>query len=1078
MRPTKLVISAFGPYAETMPEIDFEQFEERGLFLISGDTGAGKTTIFDAICFALYGTTSGTYRDTKNLRSEYAKDSVDSFVDFYFTHQGKKYHVWRRPGYERKKLRGTGTVSEKEKAVLYEEGKTPVEGLSNVNAAVIELLNIDEKQFKQIAMIAQGEFWNLLNARTEERTEILRTIFLTGGYKNIEFRLKDRMDESYREKAKAENSIVQYFGDVDTDGTDELAEELAQLQLRAGRSGSAWNTGEMLDLIGKILEADRKKLESKDKELADAAEKLDKVKAELATAETNNSILEKAVALRNEKNAFDALKPELEKKEVILNRQKDARRKVYPLYDNWSGKSAERAAAERKISDTGGTLVKAVEKAGEAKAALETVQQKKETADVLQRKADKITEAEPAYQRREVLSATLIKLRQNTAVLKKQGEKIERDEKELAERIVQLKGSIEALGGKPDELAALQTKEQTLRELKNKMHRIADEQLPALLDKERDFYKKREIYARARESYDKAVIKHTEAERILESCRAGILASGLTEGQKCPVCGSVHHPELAVLPPESVTEEELKSLKAAKDGLQEKKNAAMVEAESARTAAVESGKWLQEAVIECLVSRSQTGDDKDWKSVRRKELLEAFDAAKTEAESEHDSACKQLSVLGSECLKLKTAREALDKAQEEETENLKAAKESFVAKKQKNETDIVQCETELKAIGDLMFADWKAARTERDKASAEAAGILKAIEDAAKCSQDADKKVAALRATITTLQENLDALKKEEEKLRGELNKTLAEHKFTSDEEMMSYAVTEKEIAAAEKAINDYRQKVETNKARLKEAEEEAKDRVPVDVEELRTVVQAQSELVEQLRKNAGVISYRILTNEEKLESIIGQREKYEEACRKYAVHARLYSLVRGQTGNGKITLEQYIQASGFDGIIAAANRRLKPMSDGQYELYRQEDSLGKRSNTFLNLEVLDNYTGHRRPVGNLSGGESFKASLSLALGLSDTVSSNLGGIQMDALFVDEGFGTLDRKSIENAMDILVNLSGANKLVGIISHREELMENIPQQMMCQNILDMNNAAPLLKTLHQIMHNMSENEEEK
>ena len=1021
MRPTKLVISAFGPYAETMPEIDFEQFEERGLFLISGDTGAGKTTIFDAICFALYGTTSGTYRDTKNLRSEYAKDSVESFVDFYFTHQGKKYHVWRRPGYERKKLRGTGTVSEKEKAVLYEEGKTPVEGLSNVNAAVIELLNIDEKQFKQIAMIAQGEFWNLLNARTEERTEILRTIFLTGGYKNIEFR-------------------------VDTDGTDELAEELAQLQLRAGRSGSAWNTGEMLDLIGKILEADRKKLESKDKELADAAEKLDKVKAELATAETNNSILEKAVALRNEKNAFDALKPELEKKEVILNRQKDARRKVYPLYDNWSGKSAERAAAERKISDTGGTLVKAVEKAGEAKAALETVQQKKETADVLQRKADKITEAEPAYQRREVLSATLIKLRQNTAVLKKQGEKIERDEKELAERIVQLKGSIEALGGKPDELAALQTKEQTLRELKNKMHRIADEQLPALLDKERDFYKKREIYARARESYDKAVIKHTEAERILESCRAGILASGLTEGQKCPVCGSVHHPELAVLPPESVTEEELKSLKAAKDGLQEKKNAAMVEAESARTAAVESGKWLQEAVIECLVSRSQTGDDKDWKSVRRKELLEAFDAAKTEAESEHDSACKQLSVLGSECLKLKTAREALDKAQEEETENLKAAKESFVAKKQKNETDIVQCETELKAIGDLMFADWKAARTERDKASAEAAGILKAIEDAAKCSQDADKKVAALRATITTLQENLDALKKEEEKLRGELNKTLAEHKFTSDEEMMSYAVTEKEIAAAEKAINDYRQKVETNKARLKEAEEEAKDRVPVDVEELRTVVQAQSELVEQLRKNAGVISYRILTNEEKLESIIGQREKYEEACRKYAVHARLYSLVRGQTGNGKITLEQCIQASGFDGIIAAANRRLKPMSDGQYELYRQEDSLGKRSNTFLNLEVLDNYTGHRRPVGNLSGGESFKASLSLALGLSDTVSSNLGGIQMDALFVDEGFGTLDRKSIENAMDILVNLSGANKLVGIISHREELMENIPQQI--------------------------------
>ena len=155
---------------------------------------------------------------------------------------------------------------------------------------------------------------------------------------------------------------------------------------------------------------------------------------------------------------------------------------------------------------------------------------------------------------------------------------------------------------------------------------------------------------------------------------------------------------------------------------------------------------------------------------------------------------------------------------------------------------------------------------------------------------------------------------------------------------------------------------------------------------------------------------------------------------------------MRGTTKNGKITLEQYIQAAGFDGIISAANRRLLPMSEGQYELFRQEDSLGKKSNNFLDLEVLDNHTGHRRPVCNLSGGESFKASLSLALGLSDTVSSNLGGVQMDALFIDEGFGTLDKRSIDNAMDILINLSGTNKLVGVISHREELIENIPQQI--------------------------------
>ena len=217
-------------------------------------------------------------------------------------------------------------------------------------------------------------------------------------------------------------------------------------------------------------------------------------------------------------------------------------------------------------------------------------------------------------------------------------------------------------------------------------------------------------------------------------------------------------------------------------------------------------------------------------------------------------------------------------------------------------------------------------------------------------------------------------------------------------------------------------------------------------LEELRQENEEKRENVKIAREGVNTIRYRIQSNTEKLDGMRSQRDHFEKAGREYAVCAKLYNLVKGQTGNGKITLEQYIQAAGFDGIIRAANRRLMPMSDQQYELYRQEDSLGKRSNTFLDLEVKDNYTGRRRPVGNLSGGESFKASLSLALGLSDTVSSNLGGIQMDALFVDEGFGTLDRRSIDNAMDTLLHLSGSGKLVGVISHREELIENIPQQI--------------------------------
>ena len=276
MKPIKLIMSAFGPYAGEMPAIEFSQFEDKGLFLISGDTGAGKTTIFDAICFALYGETSGRFRDTKNLRSEYARESTETYVDYYFTHQGRDYHVWRRPEYERKKQRGTGVTSIKENAIFYSGDSAPIEGKTQVNEAVKELLHIDEKQFKQIAMIAQGEFWALLNAKTDDRTKILRTIFQTSGYNNIEYRLKDRMDASYKLKAKTEDSIVQYFADVSVDSDDELAESLSDLQARAKRSGSAWNLEEIIDMLKSVIEADKEKLEGADSDLKAVEKEYDK----------------------------------------------------------------------------------------------------------------------------------------------------------------------------------------------------------------------------------------------------------------------------------------------------------------------------------------------------------------------------------------------------------------------------------------------------------------------------------------------------------------------------------------------------------------------------------------------------------------------------------------------------------------------------------------------------------------------------------------------------------------------------------------------------------------------------------
>ncbi|MDE6516970.1 MAG: SMC family ATPase, partial [Acetatifactor sp.] len=338
MKPIKLIISAIGPYAGELPEIDFNAFEEKGLFLISGDTGAGKTTIFDAMCFALYGTTSGTYRDTKNLRSEYARDSAQSYVDFYFSHQGREFHVWRQPSYERQKQRGSGVIVEKEKAILYEEGQAPIEGLTQVNNAVKELLHIDEKQFKQIVMIAQGEFWDLLNAKTDQRTELLRTIFLTNGYKNIEYKLKDRMDASYNIKVSAEKSIIQHFEDVSANEEDELLVELEDIKSRAGRSGSAWNLDEILDVMERLILSDKERLKCIKAELRKAEAELKKNNDELAQARTNNSFIEKRDKLETEKAELEKRKAEIDGIILLLDKQKKATRNVNPSYVAWTKK--------------------------------------------------------------------------------------------------------------------------------------------------------------------------------------------------------------------------------------------------------------------------------------------------------------------------------------------------------------------------------------------------------------------------------------------------------------------------------------------------------------------------------------------------------------------------------------------------------------------------------------------------------------------------------------------------------------------------------------------------------------------
>ncbi len=924
MKPIKLIISAIGPYADEPLEIDFSQFSGKGLFLISGDTGAGKTTIFDAICFALYGETSGHYRDTKNLRSQYAAPGTKSYVDFYFTHQGEEYRIYRQPGYLRAKQRGEGLIEEKEKAVFYCGAETPQEGKTQVDRRIKELLSISFEQFKQIAMIAQGEFWELLNASTQERTEILRTIFMTERYQRLEQKLRERRNAGLNEKKRLENSVVQYFNEAAAGPKSQLAEDLQKLQEQTAASGGALDLAAMLDLLAALLAEDEAENVLVQADLQAANQLLDERKKALIEAQANNRLLARLAEHQERQRQLAAQGPAMEGQAQLLQRQKAARREVQPVFQRWQEAQALAAKTEADI----------------------------------EKQKQAVAQAEAAQ-------------RQSAAVL-----------------------TPEQLQQAPVQLAEWQSQGRRLADLAADVKKLLSEVWPGY-DKEKiKLQNKQNDFAAARREYERLEQQYQQQERILESCRAGILAQTLVAGQPCPVCGSTQHPSPARLPAEAVTEADLKQSKAALERAQQTKDKLLREAENAKGVLHKQAEQLREKALQCLAAANE-------------QAAVALPAGEVE---------------GSDLPPL-----------------LQQAQAGLAAQIEKNQQ-------EQRALGQKCLAYIEAARLKGGQ-TARPAGVKQAIELAQQAAAALQGSKAELAGSLKTLRENLNKQQVEAEKLQGNFVVVLQEKGFADEAEFKSLLATEEEIGQTEKTLNQYHQAVQTNKEQLAQSTEDAKGRVLVDEAALQQQVQAQAQLAADLQTESNLLQTRLTQNGRLQQNIAAQKEPLAAACQESQLCSQLYNLISGNISEkNKITFEQYIQAAGFDNIIAAANRRLLPMSDGQFELFRVQEAGNKRSKASLDLEVQDNFTGQRRPVGNLSGGESFKASLSLALGLSDTVSGDLGGVQMDVLFVDEGFGTLDRKSIENALDILLSLSGANKLVGIISHREELVENIPQQI--------------------------------
>ncbi|MDO4492771.1 MAG: SMC family ATPase [Clostridia bacterium] len=901
MRPIKLTVSAFGPYAgETVFELD--KFGTNGLYLITGDTGAGKTTIFDAITYALYGETSGDTRTVDTLRSKYAKDDTKTYAELTFEYAGKTYTVKRSPSYEKP---GRSTPVPAEASLLMPDGRV-VTKTKEVTDTIRDIIGIDCSQFMQIAMIAQGEFRKLLNAKSEDRQKIFRKLFRTDLYETLQNRLKLEANARYAEKAELARALAQDLARIAAAGTDELcilAEKAQRNELP---------TDETLELIETLIAHDA---------AAEIRISEDKKKAEKELETVNNE----RGKLAERKNAEDSLR-----------RCREKLQRTQPAFET---ATADLAAENERKDET--------EAAKEEKTGLEAFR--------------------PRYDELFALDSAHAKTNAALAAAKK-ALQTETDAAEAAQKALNdSKEELSLLADAGEKTALLKSEENDARLRFERLQALGND-LVKFGNSRSELAKLQETYRRAADESDRLTERFEQLNRAFLDEQAGILASRLEEGCPCPVCGSVSHPHPAEKSAEAPTEAQLKSADNAAKAARKAAEEAASNASAARAALESTRAALQNRLTETGIALPAD---------------EALPAVKAEF-----SACKQQRTDIAAALKQEEAR---SKRKDTLTDSLPGL-----------ERECDRCRS----------------RAEQQRQS-----------------------IAALSATAEAERTQIEAMKKS----LPFADRSLLEKEIRAKESFIAERIAA--LDRAQKSFDALNAELAKLKGEISGLDGQLRSAPPIDETAVMDRYAALTRSIEETDAALHPIRTRLQTNREVAANSRSRFAALAEAEQAYRTVRELYDTASGNvSGKGKIMLETYVQTAYFDRVLERANIRLLTMTENQYELRRRIGAGDHRSQSGLDINVLDHYNGTERPASSLSGGESFKASLALALGLSDEIQSSAGGVRLDTMFVDEGFGSLDAESLEQSMKALSDLTEGHRLVGIISHVEELKRRIDKQI--------------------------------
>lgn len=1020
MRPLKLKMNAFGPYPSFV-EVDFEALGEKGLFLITGNTGAGKTTIFDAITFALFHRTSGTDREITSLRSDFAKISEETYVELTFYHMGRTYCVYRSPQYDRPKKTGQGMVTQTAKAKLFREPDTPIEGVKQVNEAIEDLLRIDYDQFKQISMIAQGEFREVLYADTKKRGEILQKIFATEGYRKMAILMETRRKDTQGQMLDTIKSINQYFSGIQCD------EDVEALK------ASQYQVDEKVAMFEKVIGLDAEEISRKEIELVEKQKISAEAEKNYTLIQTTNQLFQTYEALEAQKRELDEQKASVEAKGILVKKQKLAVYELQPLAASLAEAKESKENTEKNFALEQAALEASKNIVEAEQEKLQKAEEKRPEAEAKKKEVLLIEQSEDKYRKRDELTVLKLSLEEKKQGCEEKKAALLKNKIKIEEAVALDKKRSEEIAKSPELFVIAEQACKRMQERKEALSKLIKEKFPALTKQKKVLGELQNVFAKKREAYDILLEEYRRKERFLEESRAGILASTLKRGEPCPVCGSIEHPNPAMLSEHAVSEEEVKALKETCNSAETEKNRANEKAIQAFTAYETQENYLLDEVKTLLEAE-----------VSMDSLEETLHAAFEKNSKEKEAQDQLLKIYTEQKAELKDLKERLELA-EEQLKKLREDVETVILEQSKAEAEIANTSGQLQEMDELPFATLEKALTHKQNLEKEAEQITSFIDLQQEKLTKAKEAQVSKQATVDSLREQVERLLQETVEKKVAYETAVASHGFAL-EDVETFFVSKEEIEAVEREIQDYQTKAAVISANLVQAAKEIQGKTKLD--------ETAAALAAQESKTAETVVSQELTrlrnrkerNEDSLAQIRKQKEKADKKLEELNVYQNLSDLLNGRTtGKNKTSFETYVQMSGFDGIIHAANRRLHPMSGGQYQLYRHEDAQAK-GNIALNLDIMDHYTGKKRPVNSLSGGESFMASLSLALGLSDLVTANAGGIRIDTLFIDEGFGTLDEKSLQDAIAMLQELSNSNKLIGIISHREELKQEISKKI--------------------------------